>query len=119
MAGLEAPLAEALVQRTACTAPGGSSGPPPPQSPVAKQPQHLEATILQLQEENHLLRSRLGQMNLKGMSSLGVGWDTERAWGSRGPSHLPLSCSLRIQWPWGGLGPAEPLWDAPGVHARE
>ncbi|KAM5331000.1 kinesin-like protein KIF12 isoform 5-T5 [Glossophaga mutica] len=46
--------------------------PQAPKSPTAKQPQRLETEIVQLREENHLLRSQLGQMDLKGMSSLGA-----------------------------------------------
>lgn len=88
------PLPEALVQCTTCATINGSSGPLSLQSPIAKQPQRLETKILQLQEENHLLRSQLSQMNLKGMSSLEVGWDVERVWGSCESSHLPLPCSL-------------------------
>lgn len=50
----------------------GSSGPLSVQSPVAKQPPRLETEMLQLQEENRLLRSQLGQRDAKGMCSLGV-----------------------------------------------
>lgn len=112
---------EALVQCTTRTTINGSSGPLSLQSPTVKQPQHLETKILQLQEENHLLRSQLSQMNLKGRSSLGVGvgGNVERVWGSCGSSHHPLPCSLQVQWDPGGLGPAEPLWNAPGVYAGE
>ena len=43
------------------------------QPPKVKPPQHLETELLQLQEENLHLRSQLGQMDPKGMSSLGWG----------------------------------------------
>ena len=89
------------------------------QSPVAKPPQHLETELLQLQEENHRLRSQLGQMDPKGMSSLGVERDEDRVWGSWGSSYLPLLCSLWTHWGPGVLGSAEPLRDAAGVHAGE
>lgn len=62
----------ALVQREMFTTTSSSSGSVSLQSPVAKPPQHLETELLQLQEENHRLRSQLGQMDPKGMSSLGV-----------------------------------------------
>ncbi|XP_036915012.1 kinesin-like protein KIF12 isoform X2 [Sturnira hondurensis] len=52
--------------------------PQAPKSPTAKQPQHMETKIMRLREENHLLRSQLGQMALKGMNSLGVKRDVER-----------------------------------------
>ncbi|XP_036995379.2 kinesin-like protein KIF12 isoform X4 [Artibeus jamaicensis] len=60
--------------------------PQAPKSPVAKQPQCLETKIVQLREENHLLRSQLGRMDLKGMSSLGVKRDVERVCTSRDPA---------------------------------
>ncbi|XP_032979795.1 kinesin-like protein KIF12 isoform X1 [Rhinolophus ferrumequinum] len=57
--------------------------PQAPKSPMAKQPQHLETKILQLQEENHLLRSRLSQMNLKvsGLSGPRVAWAQRNLYG--------------------------------------
>ena len=109
----------ALVQCEAFTTTSSISGSVSLQSPVAKPPQHLETELLQLQEENHRLRSQLGQMDPKGISSLGVGRDEDRVWGSWGSSHLPLPCSLWTHWGPGGLGSAEPLRDAAGVHAGE
>ncbi|XP_016066591.1 PREDICTED: kinesin-like protein KIF12 [Miniopterus natalensis] len=53
--------------------------PQAPKSPVAKQPQHLETEILQLQAENRLLRSQLGQRDLKVSGSSG----TRAAWAQR------------------------------------
>lgn len=97
------PSPEALVQCTTCTAISGSSGSLSLQSPMAKQPQHLETKILQLQEENHLLRSQLSQMNLKGMSSLGVGcmWRGSGAPTDPATSPFPIVSGLsgtRVAW---------------------
>ncbi|XP_054440890.1 kinesin-like protein KIF12 [Pteronotus mesoamericanus] len=57
--------------------------PQAPKSPVAQQPQRLETEILQLQEENHLLRSQLGQMDLKvsGFSGTRVAWAQRNLYG--------------------------------------
>ncbi|KAM5259996.1 kinesin-like protein KIF12 isoform 2-T2 [Hipposideros larvatus] len=57
--------------------------PQAPKSPIAKQPQRLETKILQLQEENHLLRSQLSQMNLKvsGFSGARVAWAQRNLYG--------------------------------------
>nr|XP_019610139.1 PREDICTED: kinesin-like protein KIF12 isoform X2 [Rhinolophus sinicus] len=57
--------------------------PQAPKSPMAKQPLHLETKILQLQEENHLLRSQLSQMNLKvsGLSGTRVAWAQRNLYG--------------------------------------
>lgn len=57
--------------------------PQAPKSPTAKQPQHLETKILQLQEENHLLRSQLSQMNLKvsGFGGARVAWAQRNLYG--------------------------------------
>lgn len=61
------------MQCTTYTTINCSSGPLSLQSPMAKQPPRLETEVLQLQEENRLLRSQLGQRDVKGMHSLGVG----------------------------------------------
>ncbi|XP_012496664.1 PREDICTED: kinesin-like protein KIF12 isoform X3 [Propithecus coquereli] len=53
--------------------------PQAPKSPVAKQPQHLETDMLQLQEENHRLQFQLDQMERKA-SGLG---GTQLAWAQR------------------------------------
>ncbi|XP_057579293.1 kinesin-like protein KIF12 [Hippopotamus amphibius kiboko] len=54
-----------------------------PKSPVAKPPQHLETELLQLQEENHRLRSQLGQMDPKasGLSGARVAWAQRNLYG--------------------------------------
>lgn len=62
------PPLEALEQCPTCTAISSSLEPLSLQSPVAKQPQHLETEMLQLQEENHHLQPQLSQMDPKGMS---------------------------------------------------
>lgn len=71
-AGFEAPLTPhpgALVQCETCTTINSSSRPLSLQSPLAKPPLCLETELLQLREENCRLRSQLGQMDPKGMSS--------------------------------------------------
>lgn len=73
------------------------------QSPVAKQSQRLETEIVQLREENLLLRSQLGQMDLKGMGSLGVKRDVERVWAPRDPAVAPSPAvsgfsGARVAW---------------------
>ncbi|XP_045053004.2 kinesin-like protein KIF12 isoform X3 [Desmodus rotundus] len=57
--------------------------PQAPKSPMAKQPQHLETEIVQLREENHLLRSQLGQMDLKvsAFSGTRVAWAQRNLYG--------------------------------------
>lgn len=70
---------------------------------MAKQPQRLETEILQLQEENRLLRSQLSQMDLKGMSSLGMQVGRGEPLGSWGPSHPPFPAApglsgTRVAW---------------------
>ena len=70
---------------------------------MAKQPQHLETEIVQLREENHLLRSQLGQMDLKGMSSLGVKQDVERVCAPGDPAIAPFPAvsafsGTRVAW---------------------
>ncbi|XP_035878005.1 kinesin-like protein KIF12 isoform X2 [Phyllostomus discolor] len=77
--------------------------PQAPKSPMAKQPQRLETEIAQLREENHLLRSQLGRMDPKGMSSLGVRWDVERACAPRDPAVAPFPAvsglsGTRVAW---------------------
>ena len=67
------PTPDRLVQCETCATVNGSPGPLSLQSPKAKPPQHLETELLQLQEENLHLRTQLGQMDPKGMSSLGWG----------------------------------------------
>ncbi|XP_069332810.1 kinesin-like protein KIF12 isoform X2 [Eulemur rufifrons] len=53
--------------------------PQAPKSPVAKQPQHLETDMLQLQEENHRLQFQLDQMERKASGLSG----TQMAWAQR------------------------------------
>ena len=96
------PPPEALVQCTACTAVNSSSGPLSGQSPMAKQPQRLEMEIRQLREENRCLRSQLGQVHPKGMSSPGAGVGC--GWGSHGSSHR----ALPPRQPQGSVGPGWP-----------
>ena len=67
------PTLDALAQCETYATASSSPGPLSLQSPKAKPPQHLEAESLQLQEENLHLRSQLGQMDPKGMGSLGWG----------------------------------------------
>ncbi|XP_036711162.1 kinesin-like protein KIF12 isoform X2 [Balaenoptera musculus] len=57
--------------------------PQAPKSPVAKPPQHLETELLQLQEENHRLRSQLGQMDPKASGLIGarVAWAQRNLYG--------------------------------------
>uniref|UniRef100_A0A673UNS5 Kinesin-like protein n=1 Tax=Suricata suricatta TaxID=37032 RepID=A0A673UNS5_SURSU len=57
--------------------------PQAPQSPMAKQPRHLEMEILQLQEENRRLRSQLGQIDPKasGLSGPRVAWAQRNLYG--------------------------------------
>ncbi|XP_053764180.1 kinesin-like protein KIF12 isoform X1 [Panthera pardus] len=57
--------------------------PQAPKSPMAKQPQHLEMEILQLQEENRCLRSQLGQVHPKasGLSGAQVAWAQRNLYG--------------------------------------
>ncbi|XP_059781416.1 kinesin-like protein KIF12 isoform X3 [Balaenoptera ricei] len=57
--------------------------PQAPKSPVAKPPQHLETELLQLQEENHRLRSQLGQMDPKASGLIGarVAWAQQNLYG--------------------------------------
>ncbi|XP_059958351.1 kinesin-like protein KIF12 [Mesoplodon densirostris] len=57
--------------------------PQAPKSPVAKPPQHLETELLQLQEENHRLRSQLGQMDPKasGLTGARVAWAQRNLYG--------------------------------------
>ncbi|TEA36732.1 hypothetical protein DBR06_SOUSAS310149 [Sousa chinensis] len=57
--------------------------PQAPKSPVAKPPQHLETELLQLQEENHRLRSQLGQMDPKasGLTGARVSWAQRNLYG--------------------------------------
>ncbi|XP_059870254.1 kinesin-like protein KIF12 isoform X1 [Delphinus delphis] len=57
--------------------------PQAPKSPVAKPPQHLETELLQLQEENHRLRSQLGQMDPKasGLTGPRVSWAQRNLYG--------------------------------------
>ncbi|XP_024617950.1 LOW QUALITY PROTEIN: kinesin-like protein KIF12 [Neophocaena asiaeorientalis asiaeorientalis] len=57
--------------------------PQAPKSPVAKPPQHLETELLQLQEENHRLRSQLGQMDPKASGLIGarVSWAQRNLYG--------------------------------------
>ncbi|XP_049567052.1 kinesin-like protein KIF12 isoform X2 [Orcinus orca] len=57
--------------------------PQAPKSPVAKPPQHLETELLQLQEENHRLRSQLGQMDPKasGLTAARVSWAQRNLYG--------------------------------------
>ncbi|XP_030149498.1 kinesin-like protein KIF12 isoform X2 [Lynx canadensis] len=57
--------------------------PQAPKSPMAKQPQHLEMEILQLQEENRCLRSQLGQVHPKasGLSGARVAWAQRNLYG--------------------------------------
>ncbi|XP_061019335.1 kinesin-like protein KIF12 isoform X3 [Dama dama] len=57
--------------------------PQAPRSPKAKPPQHLETELLQLQEENHHLRSQLGQMDPKasGLSGARVAWAQRNLYG--------------------------------------
>lgn len=69
----DSPTPDPLVQCETCVTVHSSPGPLSLQSPKAKPPQHLETELLQLQEENRHLRSQLGQMDPKGMNSLGVG----------------------------------------------
>ncbi|VFV41435.1 kinesin-like protein kif12 [Lynx pardinus] len=76
--------------------------PQAPKSPMAKQPQRLEMEILQLQEENRCLRSQLGQVHPKGMSSPGAGVGC--GWGSHGSSHR----ALPPRQPQGSVGPGWP-----------
>uniref|UniRef100_A0A8C9DKP8 Kinesin-like protein n=1 Tax=Prolemur simus TaxID=1328070 RepID=A0A8C9DKP8_PROSS len=53
--------------------------PQAPKSPVAKQPQHLETDMLQLQEENRRLQFQLDQMERKASGLRG----TQMAWAQR------------------------------------
>uniref|UniRef100_A0A8C6CCS6 Kinesin-like protein n=1 Tax=Monodon monoceros TaxID=40151 RepID=A0A8C6CCS6_MONMO len=57
--------------------------PQAPKSPVAKPPQHLETELLQLQEENHRLRSQLGQMDPRASGLIGarVSWAQRNLYG--------------------------------------
>ncbi|KAM8803050.1 kinesin-like protein KIF12 isoform 2-T2 [Rhynchonycteris naso] len=57
--------------------------PQAPKSPVAKQATHLEMEILQLREENRLLRSQLGQTDCKvsGSSGSRVAWAQRNLYG--------------------------------------
>ncbi|XP_015981802.2 kinesin-like protein KIF12 isoform X4 [Rousettus aegyptiacus] len=57
--------------------------PQAPKSPVAKQPPRLETEMLQLQEENRLLRSQLGQRDAKvsGFSGSRVAWAQRNLYG--------------------------------------
>ncbi|EPY80081.1 kinesin family member 12 [Camelus ferus] len=57
--------------------------PQAPKSPVAKPPRHLEPELLQLQEENRLLRSQLRQMDPKasGLSGARVAWAQRNLYG--------------------------------------
>ncbi|XP_066896209.1 kinesin-like protein KIF12 isoform X2 [Kogia breviceps] len=57
--------------------------PQAPKSPVAKPPKHLEIELLQLQEENHRLRSQLGQMDPKASGLIGarVAWAQRNLYG--------------------------------------
>nr|XP_030715029.1 kinesin-like protein KIF12 [Globicephala melas] len=57
--------------------------PQAPKSPGAKPPQHLETELLQLQEENHRLRSQLGQMDPKasGLTAARVSWAQRNLYG--------------------------------------
>ncbi|XP_036883324.1 kinesin-like protein KIF12 isoform X10 [Manis javanica] len=52
-------------------------------SPVAKQPQHLETEMLQLQEENHHLQPQLSQMDPKasGLSGARMTWAQQNLYG--------------------------------------
>ncbi|XP_039722760.1 kinesin-like protein KIF12 isoform X7 [Pteropus medius] len=57
--------------------------PQAPKSPMAKQPPRLETEVLQLQEENRLLRSQLGQRDVKvsGFSGSRVAWAQRNLYG--------------------------------------
>lgn len=57
--------------------------PQAPKSPVAKQPQHLETEMLQLQEENHHLQPQLSQMDPKasGLSGARMTWAQQNLYG--------------------------------------
>ncbi|XP_012624290.2 kinesin-like protein KIF12 [Microcebus murinus] len=57
--------------------------PQAPKSPVAKQPQHLETDVLQLQEENRRLQFQLDQMKRKasGLSGSQMAWAQRNLYG--------------------------------------
>ncbi|KAI5138422.1 Kinesin-Like Protein Kif12 [Manis pentadactyla] len=57
--------------------------PQAPKSPVAKQSQHLETEMLQLQEENHRLQPQLSQMDPKasGLSGARMTWAQQNLYG--------------------------------------
>ncbi|XP_058550396.1 kinesin-like protein KIF12 isoform X5 [Neofelis nebulosa] len=88
--------------------------PQAPKSPMAKQPQHLEMEILQLQEENRCLRSQLGQVHPKasGLSGARVAWAQRNLYGmlqefmleNERLRRLLCACSLHLPNP----GPAPP-----------
>ncbi|XP_058158489.1 kinesin-like protein KIF12 [Dasypus novemcinctus] len=54
-----------------------------PQTPTARQPQHVETEMLQLQEENRHLRTQLNQMDTKasGLSGARVAWAQRNLYG--------------------------------------
>lgn len=83
------------------------------------QPPRLESEMLQLQEENRLQRCQVDRMEPSGMHPLETRRGKDGFPSFCGSSHLLLSLSPRAPWGAGLLGPAEPLWDASGVHAGE
>ena len=100
----DSPTPDPLVQCETCVTVHSGPGPLSLQSPKAKPPQQLETELLQLQEENRRLRSQLGQMDPKGMNSLGGGGGMRIGPGAPGAPAASLFPAAS------GLGGARVAW---------